>query len=150
MRLLKNIEHERTRTLISCEILNTNEHERASPRKYRTLRTWTNANTRVLSSLSPLLKYAVTHFQFRIESIISFSERVGYGRNESEKKMFINDSLAALNTRKNISIHRNALQVASWDFQRGGFEIFSQREKGGNDHIQQKISLWKIRLLERP
>ena len=33
----------------------------------------------------PLIKYFMSHFQFRIELIIIFSERVGYERNESER-----------------------------------------------------------------
>ena len=40
----ENIEHEPIRTLIFRKVSNTYKHDRVSPRKYRTLQTWTNTN----------------------------------------------------------------------------------------------------------
>ena len=54
----------RTRTLIFLKTLNTNEHEHVFPLNYWTLRTRTNTNTRVFSSLGLCITVLFFHLFF--------------------------------------------------------------------------------------
>ena len=87
----------------------------------------------------PLIKYFMSHFQFRIESIIIFSERVGYERNESQKNCSSMTQLPhripekifqyiETPSRSHVEIFKEAVSI-----------FFSQRQKFQNINSEEKI-----------